>query len=94
MDFLESFDVPAYKIASFEVTDVNLIKYVASKKKPLLFPQVLQKKDIELAIESCRSVGNNDIILLKCTSSYPSSIEDANLRMIDQYHNDFNLITG
>jgi len=95
VDFLESFDVPAYKIASFEITDINLIKYVASKKKPIIISTgIAEKKDIELAIQSCRSVGNNDIILLKCTSSYPSSLEDANLRMIDQYHNDFNLITG
>ncbi|MDD4672225.1 MAG: pseudaminic acid synthase [Bacteroidales bacterium] len=85
VDFLEKIDNPIYKIASPEITDVNLIGYAASKGKPMIISTGLADiKDIELALEACRKVGNNDVTLLKCTSQYPASIVQANLRtMID-----------
>jgi pseudaminic acid synthase len=70
VDFLESLDVPVYKIASFEITDIPLIEYVASKKKPVILSTgIATLADIEEAVATCRRMGNHDIVLLKCTSS-------------------------
>jgi pseudaminic acid synthase len=95
VDFLESLNVPAYKIASFEITDIPLIEYVASKQKPIIISTgIAGLDDIELAIRTCHEVGNYDIALLKCTSSYPAPIEDANLTMIQEYAKRFNVVSG
>lgn len=84
-DLLEELGNPIYKIASFEITDIPLIEYVASKGKPVIISTGISTlEDIELAVQTCRKVGNNDITLLKCTSAYPAPIEAANLRtMLD-----------
>jgi pseudaminic acid synthase len=80
VDVCESIDVPAYKIASFEITDIPLIRYAASKGKPIIISTgVGEIEDIELAIATCKSVGNEKIVLLKCTSAYPASAESMNL---------------
>ena len=95
VDFLEKFDVPAYKIASFEITDIPLIEYVASKKKPVIISTgIAKKEDIELAIKACHKYNNNDIALLKCTSSYPAPLEEANLIMIKDLARKYSVITG
>jgi pseudaminic acid synthase len=95
VDFLETLNVPAYKIASFEITDIPLIKYVASKQKPIILSTgIATLEDIELAFEACRSVGNNQLILLKCTSSYPAPMAEANLTMIKEYQKQFKVFTG
>ncbi len=95
VDFLEGFEVPVYKIASFEITDIPLIEYVASKGKPIILSTgIATIKDIELALETIRSLGNNEIALLKCTSSYPAPLEEANLIMIKDFKNRFGVITG
>jgi pseudaminic acid synthase len=95
VDFLENLNVPAYKIASFEITDIPLIKYVASKKKPIIISTgIADRKDIELALNTIRNEGNEDIILLKCTSSYPSPLEESNLKSITSYRDEFNVIPG
>ena len=95
VDFLEKYDVPAYKIASFEITDIPLIKYAASKKKTMIISTgIADHNDIQLAIDTCKSVGNNDIILLKCTSSYPAPIESANLKTMVDFKNKFNVNYG
>jgi pseudaminic acid synthase len=95
VDLLEDLKAPAYKIASFEINDIELIDYVASKGKPIILSTgVATLVDIQLAIETCKKAGNNEIILLKCTSSYPAPLEDANLKMIQKYSKDFNVITG
>ncbi len=95
VDFLEELEVPAYKIASFEITDIPLIKYAASKGKPIIISTgIATEEDIKLALEACRSVGNNDVILLKCTSAYPAKIEDANLCMIKDLAERYNVISG
>ena len=77
--------MPIYKIASFEITDINLIRYAASKCKPMIISTgVAEIEDIELALNACREEGNNDITLLKCTSDYPATLEKANLlTMVD-----------
>lgn len=83
VDFLESLDNPIYKIASFEITDIPLIEYAASKGKPMVISTgIATEEDIQLAVDTCRAIGNNDITLLKCTSSYPAPIEEANMAMI------------
>ena len=95
VDFLEDLNVPAYKIASFEVTDIPLIEYVASKQKPVIISTgIAKEEDIELALKTIRSTGNNDIILLKCTSSYPAPIEEANMVMVQDFAKKFNVLTG
>jgi pseudaminic acid synthase len=95
VDFLENLNVPAYKIASFEITDIPLIEYVASKGKPIIISTgIAELEDIELAVETCRKVGNNQIALLKCTSSYPAPIEEANMCMVKDLATRFNVISG
>ncbi len=95
VDLLEGLDCPIYKIASFEITDIPLIEYVASKGKPVIISTgIADEKDIDLALETCRKVGNEEIILLKCTSAYPAKIEDANLVMIKDMAERYNVITG
>jgi len=95
VDFLEKLNVPAYKIASFEITDIPLIEYVASKQKPIIISTgIAELEDIDLALETCRNVGNDQIILLKCTSSYPAPLDEANLRMIQKFASKFNVLTG
>jgi pseudaminic acid synthase len=95
VNFLETLNVPAYKIASFEITDIPLIEYVASKKKPIILSTgIAEQGDIELALDACRRMGNNDIALLKCTSSYPAPIEEANMCMVKDLAERYNVISG
>lgn len=95
VDLLESLGNPIYKIASFEITDVNLIEYCAKKMKPMVISTgVATEEDITLAVETCRKVGNNDITLLKCTSAYPSPVEKARLCLIRDMAIKFNVKTG
>lgn len=95
VDLLEELNTPAYKIASFEITDIPLIEYVASKGKPIIISTgIAEIEDIELALDACKRMGNNDIALLKCTSSYPAPIEEANLIMIKDIAERFNVISG
>lgn len=95
VDFLEELGNPIYKIASFEITDIPLIEYAASKGKPMIISTgIAEYDDIELVVNTCRSVGNNDITLLKCTSSYPAPIEEANLIMMQQFAKDFDVNIG
>lgn len=95
IDFLESLDNPIYKIASFEITDIPLIEYAASKGKPMVISTgIATEEDIQLAVDTCRTTGNNDITLLKCTSSYPAPIEEANLSMISDLAKRFGVKSG
>jgi pseudaminic acid synthase len=95
VDFLEEMNVPAYKIASFEITDIPLIKYVASKQKPVIISTgIAELKDIELAVETCKAEGNDQIALLKCTSSYPAPFKEINLCTIPDMQKRFNTVVG
>ncbi len=95
VDFLEQFNPSAYKIASFEITDYELIRYTASKGKPVIISTgIATFEEIHDAVEICRSVGNEKIILLKCTSAYPAALEDANLAMIPDLAKTFEVVTG
>ena len=95
VDFLEGLKVPIYKIASFEISDIPLIKYVASKGKPIIISTgIAELKDIEDAVNACREAGNNNIALLKCTSAYPAPIEEANLKTIPDLAERFGVIAG
>lgn len=95
VDFLEEMKVPVYKIASFEINDIPLIDYIAKKGKPIILSNgVAEISDIELAIKTIRKNGINDIALLKCTSSYPAPIEEANLKTIPNMAETFDVIAG
>ena len=95
IDFLEELETPIYKIASFEITDIPLIEYAASKQKPMIISTgIAEVSDIELAIETCRKVGNNDITILKCTSAYPADPSDAKLLTIPDIKTRFGVKVG
>jgi pseudaminic acid synthase len=95
VEFLEKLNVPAYKIASFEITDIPLIELIASKGKPVIISTgIAEKEDIELALDACKRMGNNDIALLKCTSSYPAPIEEANMCMVKDLAERYGVISG
>ena len=95
VDFLEKMGVSKYKIASFEITDIPLIEYTASKKKPMIISTgVAELADIERAVNTCRKVGNEDITLLKCTSEYPAKVDQANLLTIPNLRDTFGVKVG
>lgn len=95
VDLLEELNAPAYKIASFEITDIPLIEYVASKGKPIIISTgIAENEDIELALDACKRMGNDNIALLKCTSSYPAPIEEANLIMIKDLADRYGVVSG
>ena len=95
VDFLEEMNVPAYKVASFEITDIPLIEYIASKGKPVIISTgIATLADIEEAVNVCRRMGNDQIALLKCTSAYPAPLEESNLRTIPNLADTFNTVVG
>lgn len=95
VDFLAALDVPAYKIASFEITDTPLIEYTAAKGKPIIISTgIATLEDIQEALEACRRVGNDQITLLKCTSAYPAPLEEMNLLTIPDMIHRFGVTVG
>lgn len=95
VDLLETFNPSAYKIASFEITDYSLIEYVASKGKPIIISTgIAYEEEIKDVINICKDAGNDQIILLKCTSEYPAPLKDANLNTIPDFENKYNVIPG
>ncbi len=95
IDFLEQFNPPAYKIASFEITDYELIRYAASKGRPMIISTgIATLEEIEDAVKICHQEENHDIVLLKCTSAYPAPLEDANLVMIQDLAERFGVTAG
>lgn len=95
VDFLEKMNIPAYKIASFEITDIPLIKKIARLGKPMIISTGIGTLvDIELAVKACKDEGNNNIILLKCCSAYPTPYEDINLRTMVNLGETFDCIVG
>lgn len=95
VDLLESLDTPAYKVASFEITDIPLIRYMASKQKPMIISTgIASIGDIKEAVDACKAEGNYDITLLKCTSSYPAPYEEINLLTIPNIKDTFGVKVG
>lgn len=95
VDFLETMNVACYKVASFEITDIPLIEYIASKKKPIIISTgIAIRSDIEEAVNACKRASNNKIALLKCTSAYPARLEEVNLRTIPDLKEVFKTIVG
>jgi sialic acid synthase SpsE len=95
VDFLEKMNVPAYKIASFELVDLPLISRAAATGKPMILSTGMATfEEIEEAVATVRGVGNDQIILLKCTSDYPASPEHMNLRTIPDLAERLQVIVG
>lgn len=95
VEFLDGLNVPAYKIASFEITDIPLIEHAASKGKPIIMSTgVAYESDIREAVAACHRMGNNQVILLKCTSAYPTPLEEVNLRAIPLLRETFGTQVG
>lgn len=95
VDFLESIGCPAYKVASFEITDIPLIKKIACLGKPIIMSTgISEMVDIERAVNACKEEGNTQVALLKCTSSYPAPYEEINLRTIPNMADAFNVVAG
>ncbi|MCX6126877.1 MAG: pseudaminic acid synthase [Proteobacteria bacterium] len=95
VDFLDALGAPCFKIASFELIDLPLIKKVASKGKPLILSTGMASvAEIDEAVKTARSAGAKDLIVLKCTSSYPASPEDSNLRTMPYIRDVFGVHVG
>ena len=95
VDFLSKLDVPAYKIASYEINDIPMIRKIAALHTPMIFATgIAYPEDIALALDTCKAEGNEDIILLKCVSSYPTPYEDVNLRVIPTLAKTYDCIAG
>ncbi|WNZ00085.1 Pseudaminic acid synthase (Pseudaminic acid biosynthesis protein I) [Sulfurospirillum sp. 'SP'] len=95
VDFLEQFDPPAYKVASFEITDYELVRYMASKQRPMIISTgIATLNEIEDVVRICQREDNSEIILLQCTSSYPAPLEGANLLTIPDLSKRFGVIAG
>lgn len=95
VDLLESLNAPAYKVASFEVTDLPLIRYIAQTGKPIIMSTgMANEEEIGEAVEAARSNGCDDLVLLHCISSYPAPIDQANLRQLSELERRFGTIPG
>lgn len=95
VDFLEELGVEAYKIASFELNDIPLIEYAASKKKPMIMScGMASPEDIQEAVDACKRMGNDKIVLLKCCSEYPANWEDMHLGNIPDMRDRFGVHVG
>jgi len=93
--FLEKMNIPVYKIASFEVTDIPLIKQIAATKKPVIMSTgMASAEEIQEAVDAIRSEGNEQIVLLKCTSAYPSPPEAMHLLTIPDMQKKFGVPVG
>ncbi|MCR4435058.1 MAG: pseudaminic acid synthase [Clostridiales bacterium] len=95
VDFLEELGVDFYKIASFEVVDIPLVKYIAAKGKPVIMSVGMASLgEIEDAVHAVRSQGNENLCLLKCSSTYPAPLEDMNLKTIRHLEETFDVAAG
>jgi pseudaminic acid synthase len=95
IDFVEAFGNPIYKIASFDIIDIPFIRYAASKHKPMIVATgIATEEEIKEAVDAMRAEGNNDITLLKCTSAYPATIEQANLLTMPDMKERFGVKVG
>ena len=95
VDFMKEMDMPAYKVASFEINDIPLIRKIAGLGKPVILATgIAYLEDMERALQVCKEEGNEQVVLLKCTSAYPSPYEEMNLKVIPSMAQVFDCITG
>lgn len=95
VDYLENLNVPAYKIASFEINDIPLIRKIARLHKPIILATgIAYEEDIKLALDTCKEEGNEDVILLKCVSAYPTPYNMVNLRMMQGLAGKYDCLVG
>lgn len=95
VDFLERLEMPAYKVASLEITDIPLIRYMARIRKPMILSTgIAEERDILLALEACRAEQNDELVVLKCTSAYPAPFSEMNLRTIADIPERFGVLAG
>jgi len=95
VDLLEEIGTPFYKIASFELTDLPLVKYIALKKKPIIISSgMANEKEIIESLEVIKTHGNGDLVLLHCVSGYPTPVDEMNLETIELLRNKFNVEVG
>lgn len=95
VDFMQEMQMPAFKIASYEINDIPLIRRVARTGKPIIISTgIARLSDIELALQVCKEEKNENVILLKCTSAYPCPYEDMNLKIIPNMKETFQCIVG
>ena len=95
VDLLEEINVPAYKIASTDLTNIPVIKYIASKNKPMILSTgMAMLKDIERAVDAIKETGNERLVILHCTSDYPLQMKDVNLNILSVLKEKFNVLVG
>ena len=95
IDFMRDCDMPAYKIASYEINDIPLIRRAAGMHRPIILATgVARAEDIERALQVCREEGNEEVMLLKCVSAYPTPYEEINLKMIPTLADTYDCLTG
>lgn len=95
VDFMDEIGMPAYKVASYEINDIPMIRKIAKKGKPIIISTgTAYLEDIERALRVCKEEGNEDVILLKCTSAYPCPYEDMNINVIPLMRNTFDCMVG
>lgn len=95
VDFMEKIGMPAYKVASYEINDIPLIRKIAKTGKPVIISTgIAYMEDVERALKVCREEGNENVILLKCTSAYPCPYEDMNLNVIPLMKDTYDCIVG
>ncbi len=95
VEFMKEMDMPAYKVASFEINDIPLIRKIAGLGKPVILATgIAYLEDMERALQVCKEEGNEQVVLLKCTSAYPSPYEEMNLKVIPNMAQVFDCITG
>lgn len=95
VEFCAKLKMPAYKVGSPEITDIPLIEHMAKQDKPMIMSTgVAELADIKLAIDACKKVGNRKIVLLKCAASYPTPLNDVNLRTIPTLRKKFKTLMG
>lgn len=95
VDLLESLGAPAYKVASFELTDLSLISYIAKTRKPIFMSTgMASESEISAAVETARMNGSSSLLLFHCVSSYPAPVEQANIKKILNLKEKFGVLVG
>ncbi len=95
VDFMDEIGMPAYKVASYEINDIPMIRKIAKKGKPIVISTgTAYLEDIERALQVCKEEGNENVILLKCTSAYPCPYEDMNINVIPLMKKTFDCMVG